>query len=432
MPEKLVTKVNMLNTVDSDTRSEVLPIEQNEATQNDSSPSRNRNGPQSHRLTSETVSTNVRSTIRRRPNVIAVETRKAAEIPAIRPVDIVPTSQVMVHENRCIGTVSGEMLPEEPKVVPAEMAKKANTEGPTKEQYLHDNQNYMKTTIMKLTMNFVQMPRPTTKRLSVEKAEEARTDGTTSVQCLFDVQNCKMTTIAKLPTDFVETPRLTIQRVSVKVDEEASTDGATNEQCLYDNQNHMKTTSTKLPTDYVKILKPALPRVSVIVAEDASTDGATNKQFVYEVLDNKKTTTMKVFMDFLEIPQPSFTRGFLKLAEEARNVCIENEDCFLVNVVLPQVTGMTRRVIEPVSWSLEEKLGQLFKVTRNGTLRVPPEKFEAGQMMQWADIKSDGVMIDGIMLRSEMSPVGPARGVAEPVLWTAKSEVFTSVVFAGG
>ena len=131
----------------------------------------------------------------------------------------------------------------------------------------------------------------------------------------------------------------------------------------------MKTTSTKLPTDYVEILKPALPRVSVTVAEEASTDGATNKQCVDEVLDNKKTTTTKVSMDFLEIPQPSFTRGFL--AEEARNVCIENEHCFLVDEVLPQLTGMTRRVIEPVSWSLEEKLGQLVKVTRDGAFFCP-------------------------------------------------------------
>ena len=64
VPERLVTEVNMLNTVDSDTRSEVLPIRRNEATQNDSSPSRNRNGPQSHRITSEPVSTSVRPTIR--------------------------------------------------------------------------------------------------------------------------------------------------------------------------------------------------------------------------------------------------------------------------------------------------------------------------------------------------------------------------------
>ena len=54
---------------------------------------------------------------------------------------------------------------------------------------------------MKLTTDFVEMPRPTIQRLSVIKAEEARTDGTTSVQCLFDVQNCKMTTIAKLPSE---------------------------------------------------------------------------------------------------------------------------------------------------------------------------------------------------------------------------------------
>ena len=305
-------------------------------------------------------------------------------MPAIRPVDMAPTPQVKVYKNRCAGTISGEMFPEEPKVVPAKMAKEADTEGPTNEQHLHDDHNY------------------------------------------------KKTTITKLPTDFVENPRPTIQQVSVEVAEEASTDGATNEQCLYDNHNCMKTTSTKLPTDYVEILKPALPRVSVTVAEEASTDGATNKQCVYEVLDNKKTTTTKVSMDFLEIPQPSFTRGFLELAEEARNICIENEQCFLVDEVLPQVTGMTRRVIEPVSWPLKEKLGQLVKVTRDGALRVPPEKFEVGQMMQWPDIKSDGVMIDGIMLRSEMSPVGPVRGAAEPVLWAAKSEVFTPFVFAGG
>ena len=120
------------------------------------------------------------------------------------------------------------------------------------------------------------------------------------------------------------------------------------------------------------------------------------------------------------------------MAEEARNVSIENEHCFLEDEVLPQLTGMARRAIETVSRSLEEKLGQLIKLTCDGTLRVPPEKLEVGQMMQWPDLKSDGVMIDGIMLRSEMSPVGPVRGGAEPVLWAAKSEVCTPVVFAGG
>ena len=263
VPERLVMEVNMLNTVDGDTRSEVLLIRRKEATQNNSSPSRNRNGQHSHRLTSEPVSTKVKPTIRKRPNVIAVETRKAAGVPAVRPVDMAPTPQVKMYENRCAGTISGGMFPEELKVLPEKMAKEADTEGPIKEQHLQDHKNY------------------------------------------------KKTTITKLPTDFVENLRPTIQRVSVQMAEEASTDGATNEQYLCDNQNCIKATSMKLPTDYVAILKPALPQLSVTVAEKASTDGATNKQCVYEVLDNNKTTTTKVSMDFLEIPQPAFTRGFL-------------------------------------------------------------------------------------------------------------------------
>ena len=63
---------------------------------------------------------------------------------------------------------------------------------------------------------------------------------------------------------------------------------------------------------------------------------------------------------------------------------------------------------------------------------MPTVKFEAGQMMQWPDIKSDGVMIDGVMLESEMSPVGSVRDAAQPVSLAAKSELVTPVVFAGG
>ena len=122
----------------------------------------------------------------------------------------------------------------------------------------------------------------------------------------------------------------------------------------------------------------------------------------------------------------------MELAEEARNICVKKKQCFLVEEVLPQVTEMTRPMIEPVSCTTEEDLGQSVEVHREGAARVPTDKFEAGQLMQWTDIKSDGVMIDGIMLESEMSPVGYVRDEAEPVSLAAKSEVFTPVVFAGG
>ena len=195
-------------------------------------------------------------------------------------------------------------------------------------------------------------------------------------------------------------------------------------------------TNTKLPTDFIEITKPMLRRVSFKVAEEAKNDGTTNEQYLYEDQNYTKTTITKLSMDFLEIPQPSFTRKFfLKLAEEARNGGVDSGQWFLVDEVLPQVTGMTKSVIEPMSWLLQEELEQFVEVTWEALSRVAPMKYEiyeAGHMMQQPDIKSDGVMIDGFMLESKMSPVGSVRGAAEPVLLAAKSEVFTPVVFAGG
>ena len=62
--------------------------------------------------------------------MIAVEPRKTADRPVICPVNVVPTPQE-VHKSRCVGKHAGELFPEEPEVVPAEMAKEASTEGPT-------------------------------------------------------------------------------------------------------------------------------------------------------------------------------------------------------------------------------------------------------------------------------------------------------------
>ena len=211
----------MLNTVDSDTRLEVLPIRRNEATQNDSSPSSSRNGSQSHRLTSGPILTSARPSLRKRPNVIAVETRMTAGVPAARPVDIVPTPQVIVNENRCIGTVSGEMFPEEPDVVPVQIAKGANTEGATNEQYLHDDQNYKKTNITKLPTDFIEIPRPKLLRVSVKVAEEASNDGATYEQCLYEEQDYKKTIITKLSMDFHEIPQPSFTRGFLELAEEA-------------------------------------------------------------------------------------------------------------------------------------------------------------------------------------------------------------------
>ena len=97
----------------NDNRYEALPINRKEATQNDSLPS-------GDRLTTGPASASVRPAVRKRPNVIVVEPRKTVDRPVICPVNVVPTPQVQVHKSCCVRTCSGELFPEEPKVVPAE------------------------------------------------------------------------------------------------------------------------------------------------------------------------------------------------------------------------------------------------------------------------------------------------------------------------
>ena len=110
---------------------------------------------------------------------------------------------------------------------------------------------------------------------------------------------------------------------------------------------------------------------------------------------------------------------------------MEKKQSFLVGEVLPQITEMTRPMIEPVSWTIDEDLGQSVEVLCEGAVRVPTVRFDVGQLMQWPDIKSAGVMIRGIMLESEMSSIGSVRRAAGPVSVAAKSEMLTPV-FAGG
>ena len=261
-------------------------------------------------------------------------------------------------------------------------------------------------------------------------AKEASTEGPTDKQDLQNDRNFNRSTGTTLTTVCVEKLRpRTQQRPTDMMAEEASTGDTADNKPLCVNQLYTKTTVMNLPTDYVKIEGPAPRQVQVDVAEEASTDDATNEQCIYEVLDSIKTTDGKLSMELLEIPQQLVTRRFLELAVEARNSGVEKKQSFLVEEVSPQVTGMTRPMIEPVSETTDENLGKSVAVA--GTARVPTVKLEVGQLMQWPDTKSDGVLIRGIMLEREMSPVGSVWRTAVPVSVAAESEMFTPV-FAGG
>ena len=192
-----------------------------------------------------------------------------------------------------------------------------------------------------------------------------------------------------------------------------------------------KTTVMNLTTDYDESERQAPRRVLVEVMEEASTDDTTIEKCTNNVLDKNETTNRKVSTEMLEIPQQLVTRGFLELAAEARIVGVEKNQSFLVEEVLPQITDVTRPMCEPVSWMIEGDLGQSVESLCEGTTRVPTVRFDVGQLMQWPDINSAGVMICGFMLESEMPSLGSVRRTAEPVSVVTKSEMLTPV-FAGG
>ena len=216
------------------TRSEVLLSNRKEATQYD-------NPPPGDELMTESATASVRPAVWKRPNVIVVVPRKTTDLPVICPVNVAPTPQVEVHKSPCVGTQAGELFPEEPEVVPAEIAKEASTEGPTDKQDLQNDQNYM------------------------------------------------------LTTACVEIPDM--------MAEEASTGDMADNQPLSVNQLYTMTTVTILPTDYDEIERPAPRRVLVEVAEEASTDDTKIEKCMYEVLDNNETTKRKLSTELLEIPQ---------------------------------------------------------------------------------------------------------------------------------
>ena len=131
--------------------------------------------------------------------------------------NVVPTPQVEVHESCCVGTHAGELFPEEPEVVPAEMAKEASTEGPTDKEDLPKDRNYKQSLCATLTTVCVENPKPRIQRPPDMMAEEASTGDTADNQPLSVNQLYTKTTIMNLPTDYVEIERSAPRRVQVDV-----------------------------------------------------------------------------------------------------------------------------------------------------------------------------------------------------------------------
>ena len=80
-----------------------------------------------------------------------------------------------------------------------------------------------------------------------------------------------------------------------------------------------------------------------------------------------------------------------------------------------------------ISWRIEEVVDRSVDSFSDMAIRMPTVKFDEGQLMQWPNGKSTGMMICEYTLESQMFSHGPVWREAEPVFMAAESEVFTPV-----
>ena len=102
-----------------------------------------------------------------------------------------------------------------------------------------------------------------------------------------------------------------------------------------------------------------------------------------------------------------------------------------MNEIIQQITERKEPMSKDISWKIEEVMEQSVDSFCDVAMKVPTAKFDIGQLMQWPNVKSTGMMICEFTLESEMLYHGPVRREAEPVFVAAESEVFTPV-FTGG
>ena len=145
-----------------------------------------------------------------------------------------------------------------------------------------------------------------------------------------------------------------------------------------------------------------------------------------QVVKNE-TTKPTVYTELVNLPQEWITRGFLELAEEARLVDVRSTPSGCMEENVQQSSEIREPMSRDVSWSIEEVVDRSVDSFSDVAIRMPTVKFDEGQLMQWPNGKSTGMMICEYTLESQMFSHGPVWREAEPVFVAAESEVFTPV-----
>ena len=145
------------------------------------------------------------------------------------------------------------------------------------------------------------------------------------------------------------------------------------------------------------------------------------------VQQSPEMTKPTVSTKLVNLPKKWITRGFLELAEEARLVDVRSTPSGCMEENVQQSSEIREPMSRDISWRIEEVVDRSVDSFSDVAIRMPTVKFDEGQLMQWPNGKSTGMMICEYTLESQMFSHGPVWREAEPVFVAAESEVFTPV-----
>ena len=191
-----------------------------------------------------------------------------------------------------------------------------------------------------------------------------------------------------------------------------------------------ETTKLNVSTELVNLPQKWITRGFLELAEEArlvdvrSTPSCCMEENVQQSCETTKPTVSTVLVN---MPQKWITGGFLELAEEAMLVDVRSTPSGCMEENVQQSSEIREPMSRDISWRIEEVVDRSVDFFSDVAIRTPTVKFDEGQLMQWPNGKSAGMMICEYTLESQMFSHGPVWREAEPVFVAAESEVFTPV-----
>ena len=221
------------------------------------------------------------------------------------------------------------------------------------------------------------------------------------------------------PVELLPESRVVVQN---EMAEEVTTGGLTDSCDVITGMTEMGTIA-----DDEVVVRPVPRLLDVEVMEETDAVEISLVEYTDGQLVKNETTKPDVSTELVDLPRKWITRGFLELAEEARLVDVRLTPSCDMKESLQRITEIKEPMSRDISWKIEEVMERSVDSFSDVATKMPTAKFDIGQLMQWPNGKSTGMMICEYTLESEMFSHGPVRREAEPVFVAAESEVFTPV-----